>query len=156
MSAPNYFLGSHDGFRGSSSWPKYLLYNSTIRRRVPLSTARLSRARQNVKSKALLITQEILRAKNVINTKYSLNNFDGVVIFHLLISLIMYTPILFLLSSHFRIFQIAFYYSLQNAVSVSIANLCEVARDWNWPLMPARPVTTFRMRGVKLRPPHTP
>lgn len=58
-----------------------------ICRRVPLSNVRLSRGRRNVNSKALLIPQEILRAKNVINTKHSLNNFSSAVLFHLLISL---------------------------------------------------------------------
>jgi len=50
-------------------------------------TSVLSRGRRNVNSKALLIPQEILRAKNVINTKHSLNNFSSAVLFHLLISL---------------------------------------------------------------------
>jgi hypothetical protein len=100
-----------------------------IGRRVPLSTVRLSRGRRNVKSDALLLAQEIIRAQNVVNTKHSLNNFTSAVLFHLLISLTMYTLIFFLFYPNFRIFQFAFYYSLQNAVSVIIANLCEVARD---------------------------
>jgi hypothetical protein len=104
--------------------------NCTVRpAAVPLSAVRLSRGRRNVKKKALFIPQEILRVKNVINTKYSLNNLNSVVLFHLLISLKMYRLTFLSRSLHIRIFQIAFHYSLQNAALVSTANLCEVARD---------------------------